>query len=353
MNNKTTNFDRSVILDDFKLLDLMINDASKVEGVYRPGSYWLKKTKAIFNEIKKFGMQDFRGVSSAIGTSYCDNAYVDIRGLHNFFPRSALTYILRSVYPFNKLFNTQVELTESYFNQCNSYANLFLVNNHRVMELLSKYNINFETTKGGCLSYLEHNSGQIAHIYLRLLDTLDHVDNKVGLKQKKTCFEIGGGFGVNVHLLVELFKIKKIIYLDIVPNLYVGTQYLKSFYGEKVIDYSKTRDKKTIAFEATDDLEIFCIAPQQIDRVVAEIDFFHNAHSFVEMPEDVISNYAKKVEARMAKTNSAISMVSYDGFDLNTTVHPDKLPTFFNKTAEKFCVPTLSPNRSNFHYVIQ
>ena len=353
MNNKINNFDRSVIIDDFKLLDLMISDASKVEGIYRPGPYWFKKSKAGYNEIKKFGLQDFRGASSSIGTSFCDNAYVDTRGLHNFFPRSALTYIFRSVFPFNKIFDDQVALTESYFQKCNIHENLSLVNNHRVIELLSKYNIDFETTRGGCLSFLEHGSSQIAHIYLRLLDTLDHVDNNVGLKQKKTCFEIGGGFGVNVHLLVELFKIKKIIYLDIAPNLYVGTQYLKSFYGEKVIDYRETRDTEIINFQATDDLEILCIAPHQIDKVVAEIDFFHNAHSFVEMPEGVISNYAKKIEAIMTKTNSAISMVSYDGFDLNTTINPDKLPTFFNKTAEKFCIPTLRPNRSHFHYVIQ
>ena len=96
-----------------------------------------------------------------------------------------------------------------------------------------------------------------------------------------------------------------------------------------------------------------CIAPHQIDKIVAEIDFFHNAHSFVEMPEDVISNYAKKVESIMAKTNSTISIVSYDGFDLETTIHPDKLPMFFKKKAKKFCVPTLSSNRLNFHFVIQ
>jgi putative sugar O-methyltransferase len=227
------------------------------------------------------------------------------------------------------------------------------MNNLRVQELLAKYNFDFDTTRGGCLSFLEYESRNIAHIYLRLLDTLDHVDRKVNLKRKKKCFEIGGGFGVNVHLLVEFFNIKKIIYLDIVPNLYVGTQYLKSFYGEKVVDFSKSKDKKSIDFEVNNDLEIFCIAPHQIDNVVSEIDFFHNAHSFVEMPKNIVSNYAKKVEAKMAKTNSAISMVSYDGFDLATTFDPEKLPTFFTKPAEEFSVPTLSPQRSNFHFVIQ
>ena len=353
MNGSSTHVDKSLIQDDFVLLDLMKNDAAKVDGIHKAGPYWLKKTKATFNEIKKFGLQDFRGVGNSIGTSYCDNAYVDVRGLFNYFPRSALTYFFRSVYPFNKVFDAQVSLTESYFHQLNSHTNMYLADNPRVIALLGKYNIDFETTRGGCLSFLEHGSVKIAHTYLKLLDTIDHVNKKVDLRTKRTCFEIGGGFGVNAHLLVELFKIKKIIYLDIVPNLYVGTQYLKSFYGGSVIDYSVTRDKDIIAFEANNDLEILCIAPHQIDKIVAEIDFFHNAHSFVEMPEDVIRNYAKKVDAIMAKTNSAISIVSYDHFDLNTTIHPDKLPTFFNKKAKKFSVPTLSSNRLNFHFVIQ
>ena len=341
-----------LILDDFDLLSLMVNDATKAESIYRPGPYWLSKTKSIFNEIKKFGLHEFRGMNSSVGTSYCDNAYVDMRGTQNYFPRNLLTYFFRNVYPFNKLFDAQVGLTASYFNQSNSYQNILYMNNPRVIELLSKYNIDFHTTRGGCLSFLTYEERNIAHIYLCLLDTLDHVDRNVNLKQKKTCFEIGGGFGVNVHLLVELFNIKKIIYLDVAPNLYVGTQYLKSFYGEKVIDYSKTKDKKAIDFKANNDLEIFCIVPHQIDTIAAEIDFFHNAHSFVEMPENIVSNYAKKVEARMAKTNSAISLVSYDGFDLATTFDPEKLPAFFTKPAEKFSVPTLSPQRSNFHFVI-
>ena len=137
------------------------------------------------------------------------------------------------------------------------------------------------------------------------------------------------------------------------PNLYVGTQYLKSFYGEKIIDYKKSKNMEIIKFSDTDDLEIFCITPQQIEKIKSQIDLFHNAHSFVEMPENIIDNYAKKVEAILSKDNSTISLVSYDGYDLNTTINPDKLPDFFTKTATKFIIPTLTPLRSNFYFIIE
>ncbi len=345
--------DKSKIFDDYKLLNLMVNDASKAKGVHRPGPYWLTRTKCALKDIKKFGLQDFRGMKSVTGTSFSDNFYVDIRGSYNFGLRSAITNLFRYVYPFDKFFDAQVRLTASYFDLANLYKNQYLYNNQRVKYLLSKYDINFETTRGGCLSFLEKDSVKIAHHYLQLLDTLDHIDNKVSLAGKKACFEIGGGFGVNTHLLVEIFKIKKIIYLDIVPNLYVGTQYLKSFYGEKVIDYRRIQNRDVIKFAKNNDLEIFCIAPHQIDKIESEVDFFHNAHSFVEMPEEVIINYVKIVESKLAKNNSAISIVSYGDPDLNTTIHPEKLPDFFTKTAEKFNVPTLTPEKMNFHYIIQ
>lgn len=353
MNRKTLEYDKTLILDDHKLLNLMVNDSARVKGIYSPGPYWSTRTKCALKDIKKFGLQDFRGMKSVTGNSFCDNSYVDIRGSYNFGLRSVITKFFRYIYPFNKFFDAQVRLTTSYFKSAISYKNHYLTNNQRVQYLLSKYEINFETTRGGCLSFLELNSLRISHHYLQLLDTLDHIDKKVGLAGKKTCFEIGGGFGVNVHLLVEFFKIKKIMYLDIVPNLYVGTQYLKSFYGENVIDYSKCQKMDALKFSDTDDLEIFCIAPHQIDKIDAEIEFFHNAHSFVEMPVEVVSNYVNIVEDKLSKNNSAISIVSYGDPDLNTTIHPEKIIKFFTQSAEKFIAPTLTPQKSNYHFLIQ
>lgn len=355
--NTTVQNNSSQIVDDYELLNLMIQDTNNLEGIYQPGPYWANKTKSAVNEINKFGLRDFRGMKNGAATSYGDNVYVDTRGNYNFGIRALFLKICRQlnrdIYPFNRLFDSQVNLTFNYFQEAIGYKNFYLKNNERVKYLLSKYNLNFETTKGGCLSFGEFNGINISHHYLQLLDTLDNIDDKSSILNKKTFLEIGGGFGVNAHLIIELFKVKKIIYLDIVPNLYVGTQYLKSFYGEKIIDYKKSKNMEIIKFSDTDELEIFCITPQQIEKIKSQIDLFHNAHSFVEMPENIIDNYAKKVEAILSKDNSTISLVSYDGYDLNTTINPDKLPDFFTKTATKFIIPTLTPLRSNFYFIIE
>ena len=77
-----------------------------------------------------------------------------------------------------------------------------------------------------------------------------------------------------------------------VPNLFVGTEYLRSFYGESVKDYLSFRNKNEIKFSENDKLEIYCIPPWEIKNIHSKIDHFHNSASFQEMPKNVIENYA-------------------------------------------------------------
>ena len=115
--------------------------------------------------------------------------------------------------------------------------------------------------------------------------------------------------------------------MDAVPNLYVGTEYLRHYYKEKVKDYLELRNLEKIEFSKNNELEIFCIPPWFIEKVETEINHFHNAHSFVEMPKKVVSNYVKYIKKLDIKE---ISLISYGGFDLKTTFNPEELNSFFN-----------------------
>ncbi len=351
-NNRT--FCSTPIEDDFELLDLMVSDANKVDEIYKPGPYWMNKTKSAVNELKKFGLSEFRGSVNCAGTSFSDNAIVDRRGSYNFgITRSILAKIYRDVYPFNQIFDSQVSLTTQYYNSMIKYQSDFLKKNDRVKSLLKKYVIPEDTTKGGCLSSCDFEGKKISHHYLQLLSTLDHVLQNINVKSKRSFFEIGGGFGTNTHLLIEnVPSIKKVIYLDITPNLYIGTQYLKSFFGRSVIDYRQSKNMDTITFSNNDELEIFCIMPSQIELIDADIDLFHNAHSFVEMPKTVVQNYAKNIERILSKTNGSISLISYDNFDLNTTFHPDELISFFSCSFEKTVLQRSPIQNSNCNYYL-
>jgi hypothetical protein len=167
-------------------------------------------------------------------------------------------------------------------------------------------------------------------------------------------FEIGGGYGANIHLLLENYKnIRKVLYLDIPPNLYVGTQYLKAFYSAAVFDYRALRHLDSIRFSSDDNIEIFCITPWQIEKFKSAVNIFLNSHSFVEMPKNVVKNYVDNFNSFPHSEDSEIALTTYDGYDLNTTFHPDDLPKFFEgRRFDYFEEDTLLvSSRKNLYFV--
>ena len=162
--------------------------------------------------------------------------------------------------------------------------------------------------------------------------------------------EIGGGFGTYVHLLATNYpNMRKFLYLDIAPNLYVGTQYLRSIFGDSVRTYRDTRGQQALSFSSDGELEIICIAPYQLEAFAGRVDHIHNAHSFVEMPREVVANYARLSEGILANQGT-VSLVSYDRFD-DKTINPDDLPTYFTFEFIRSLEPTLTPSRSDYHFV--
>jgi putative sugar O-methyltransferase len=207
---------------------------------------------------------------------------------------------------------------------------------------------------GNCQAKVKIQGQDISIHYLNLIEQHDNISSRIKFNDAKTVFEIGGGFGANIHLLLENYKnIRKVLYLDIPPNLYVGTQYLKAFYGNSVIDYRALKHKKSIKFSLDNNLEIFCITPWQIQEYASSIDIFMNAHSFVEMPKNVVSNYIDNFNRLPMSKDSAIALTAYDGFDLATTFHPNELPKFFeDRRFDYFEEKThLVSSRKNLYFV--
>jgi len=316
------------LIDDFNLLDIMIADSNLQSSFYHPGPYWASKAKNTVNEIKRCGIKDFRGSTNCIGLSYADNLFIDVRNEYNYGLRS-IACLLTKLFPFNKIHNMQVKLTESYANLNIIYIQELLNLNDKTRYLLGKYSIPYSIL-GNCLNKVIIDGKEYSIHYLNLLEQHDNISKMINFKEARSIFEIGGGFGVNVHLLLENYKnIKKVLYLDIPPNLYVGTQYLKAFFGNQVFDYHTLKNRDLIQFSLNDNLEIFCIAPWQIENFKDKIDIFINSHSFVEMPEAVIKNYAEKILALPESKNCLLALTSYDNFDITTTIDPRKLPLFF------------------------
>ena len=62
------------------MLDSLVNDEKKInQKLYSAGPYWEYKTKKILYNIKKRGINNFRGFDSGAGSSYTDNIILDYR----------------------------------------------------------------------------------------------------------------------------------------------------------------------------------------------------------------------------------------------------------------------------------
>ena len=308
------------------LIDELIKDEKKNnKSLYSSGPYWDYKNSRTILEIRKKGIQDFRGLTAGIGTSFSDNEVLDVRNEYNI--KGRIIGKIFSLPLLNIIFNSQLKLTKSYINSYLLNRSLVYENDRNVHDLLKKYKFE-NTTEFGCISSFKYLNKKYSCHYLEMADRISKLSKQFNFNDISSLFEIGGGFGANIHFLITNFpNIKKILYLDVVPNIYVGTQYLRRFYKDKIKDYSDLKNLDTISFSKNNELEILCIPPWLIEKVDANIDHFHNAASFVEMPKKIVENYVKFI--RKFKTKE-ISLISYDKFDSNTTFNPEELNIFFN-----------------------
>ena len=308
------------------LIDELIKDEKKNDrSLYSSGPYWNYKNSRAILEIKKKGIQDFRGLTAGIGTSFSDNEVLDIRNEYNI--RGRIIGKIFSLPLLKTIFNSQLKITEGHIKSLLLNKSIVYKNDENVHNLLKKYKFE-NTTEFGCLSSFQYLNKDYSCHYLEMADRINKLSKQFNFSDIFSFFEIGGGFGANVHFLISNFpNIKKILYLDAVPNIYIGTQYLRRFYKHNIKDYLDLKNLDTISFSNNNELEILCIPPWLIEKVEVNIDHFHNAASFVEMPKKIVENYVKFI--RKFKTKE-ISLVSYDRFDLNTTFNPEELNIFFN-----------------------
>lgn len=340
------------LTNDIELLDLMLTDEKNQPPLYRSGSRWAIDAKETVKEIKRIGITDFRG-SSRVGLGYADSLLTDIQVLCNHGVKRLAKWLLK-LFPLSKIFEAQLRWTEEFAKQNIVQVQELISMKERNRNLLKKYTVPFSLL-GNCLRKANIDGHDYAVHYLDLLEQHDNIASRINFKKANTIFEIGGGFGTNIHLLLENYKnIRKVLYLDIPPMLYVGTQYLKAFYGSAVFDYRDLKGTGLIKFSSDDNLQIYCIAPWQIEQFEGAVDMFMNSHSFVEIPKNIVQNYINKFNGFPESINAAVQLTSYDGFEqkLDTTFHPNELPKFFNnRKFEYFEVDTLlSSSRKNLFF---
>lgn len=325
-----------VLQDDLKLLKSM-RSLARQSGENSPGPYWEKTAKAAIREIRNNGLANFRSYSSNIGQSYADAPIVDVRPNLLGAVRKLFRYLFTHISPFKNIFNGQVNLTKSIYKILLEKESHFLKNSDRIGEALNKLKLPAETTLGNCVAVTDIDGKSISNFYLENLSIIHSVNQEIGYEEVFSFMEIGAGFGVNIHLLVENFpNIKKFLIVDICPTLYVSTQYLRAFYGERVVDCVEFQSRKEKRFSQDLELEILCLLPSQLKDFLGEIDFAYNAHSFVEMTAEIVGRYGEAIERlQHGSSSKKLALCTYQAINTAVTVDSDELPRLLKRNLRK------------------
>ena len=309
------------------LLKLLQDHSKKNKNkLYYPGPYWDYKTKKITYWLKKNGLDGFRSIDSAVGTSYTDGFSIDFRKELGFKGRILSSFF--SLPLLNGIFKKQVDIGRSLFLEKISLQNEILSKSEKIKLLLSKYKIE-NSVSFGCADKISFKNKEYSTHYLSFLERIDKLSSFSDFKKINSLMEIGGGYGANIHLLTQNFKnLKKIFYVDIFPNLFVGTEYLRSHFGNAVKDYSLFHDTDEIRFNDDDKLEIICIPNWALEKIKSKIDKFTNCASFQEMEIDQVKNY-KRIIKNILNKNS-IDLIIYPGWEKNNTLSPHIINEIFD-----------------------
>ncbi len=335
------------ILSQLQLLQT--EEAKQNQSLYSAGDYWRTKTIKISRQLAERGLQDFRGYNSGVGTSFCDNIVTDLRNevYHGF---RGLAYQACRLQPMSRLIDSQVEVVKRQHKDTLTFKQIAFETSLKVTALLEKFRLE-NTVDFGCVDKVTLRGKEISCHYLELLNTHSVIAEKVVFSAVKSVMEIGGGFGANIHILLQNYpNIRKVYYLDMAPNLIVGSNYLKSLYKDSVVTFRSTQPTDKITFKDNDDLEILCIAPWQVENINSQIDYFHNSHSFVEMPIAIAKNYINHVK-KLLKSDSQIGLVTYDQFDEATTFNPKEFHSFFEFKLYSKEEPHLLEKRKNSYFL--
>ena len=97
------------------LLEKLIEEEEKNnKELYSSGPYWnYKNNRAIF-EIKKKGLNNFRGLNAGIGTSFADNLVLDVRNELNL--KGRIVGKIFSLPILNIIYNRQLKITKNHLD---------------------------------------------------------------------------------------------------------------------------------------------------------------------------------------------------------------------------------------------
>lgn len=303
------------IKDDPALFAEIKKDAvASRHSILGPGKYWLPILRSDIRSIESNGIVNFRSPRSRIGKSYSDSPRIVASESAPLKRSRLLGSTLVRLPGFGLTYINQISRTKKWFNECVELKGRILDASTDAQTMIRSRKVPNNSTLGGCQDASEiEGFGLVSHLYLDQIQALDQLLLRYPQITKfTTVCEIGGGFGAFTHiLLANLPKIKKVIYVDVFPNLYVAHQYLRA-HSIAHVQYVGLNEN----FDHSLDPElrsIFLMLPETFRRLRPEWDFLYNSNSAVEMSSETLAAYSLICHEMLgSRSNSCVALRTYE-----------------------------------------
>jgi len=324
----------NLIGDDPSLLALLMKDQDENGGIFEASDYWRSYSRRIAGELARSGLSGFRrnariskGYVDVIQRNPMDTVARSAKSWHLYRIISAIPGVRSKIL---KRFDLAIAAAQ---DDAVHHRAAFL--RLKDAALFAKHQVvleNLNSTVGFPEAVTNLDGVETSLHYLDLLARVENFSASIDFSQMETMIEIGGGFGSNAHLLLALNpKIKKYLYVDIPPMLYVGTQYLQSLFGDEVATY---RDWKNAPTSDLADFphRIVCLPPWCLQEAQFPWDGAWNSASFQEMTSDQMSFYVDYLQMNSRSVNSALALIYYE--DENRSMRLNKFLDEFSGKME-------------------
>lgn len=284
------------IADDPALLSLMVDDAARGGPLWTATPYWRGYSARILRELDRVGLADLR-TNQTLLKGFATGGM----------PRPELPsaswkrVVWRTLQTLPGVKQIAGEYQRVLAAEYARHREVRRTHAHVVMDEIANtfpdLRVPIGLANGGADDAFIWRDHTIAPPFAMYLSRAADFYTRVPAGDVTAIIEIGPGLGLSslAHMAINP-ALRVIVNVDIVPVLYLSTQFLKSIDSLDVVDYRALRARERILVEpAPSGTRIYQLAPWLLPRVEGAFDFFFNAFSFQEMEPEVCSNYAQQL----------------------------------------------------------
>jgi putative sugar O-methyltransferase len=284
----------TLVADNPGLLKVLLSDSDIATPLWQPTAYWRNYTGRITREIEKEGLREFRS-NHLICKGYALGGTPEPIPPVSPWKRTIWNALLKAPV-FNRVvgaFRHQMKAEHSHLRRAEiRFARILM---DKLAEQWPELRIPRGLGHGHPDDAFEWRGHTVTASWVEHLCRIADFYTLVPASEVEAILEIGPGIGQSTLAHTALNpNLKTIVNVDIVPILYVSTQYLNSTGEFECIDYLTTREEPSISVGSGGTKpRLYQVPPWQIPLLKGRFDYFFNAFSFQEMEIEVCQNYAR------------------------------------------------------------